>query len=827
MYQTVGHQVIPLYAEATGIPLYRRAIVGGATQHDKDYSHYEPSRPPGTKTGHRDGDGAPDETESMVPLLEAVKAAHSEANALCAGAILSTYQRTRVESVAIRLGLTPLAYLWKFPLLPTPPLSDPAMGADAQLLDDMAAAGLEARIVKVASGGLDDSFLWTNVASPEGKARIARAMRRFGPAESGAVIGEGGEFETLVVDGPSALFRKRIVVAQEDRHVVREGGGSAWLRLQNVRLEDKGLGDDRNETSAVRIPDLLDAKFARVLDVLSSPARDESKPFAAQSSTEIPPIGSLQAHASRKLQHWSFVGRNFDSVTTETQSIVEQIRRRLCQHSLPSSAILSATIVLRRMADFPAINAVYGALFDAPNPPSRVTISCGDALSAAADAGAKIVVYLSVMHTTAAAASSSPLRHRRGLHVQSRSYWAPANIGPYSQAISIPVASLASSSCCCCSTAEADTDAGTRLVTVAGQIPLVPASMALPSPADIIKGTSASELQLQLVLALQHLWRIGAEMGVQWWTSAVAYFPRLVPQPDDAAAAGMEMELEMEMQARAMLAARAWQTAHAATLASSNKGDSGEETEEEEDEGPDLWDRRFNPQYRSYYQGGEQPQQHEPSLAGESLPDRRVLAPAEGAKTAVLPPLFVAEVDELPRGAGVEWHAHFGVAHADPGSVFVRDDVRVSSNPGGREEEEEGQATVSQVIVTTAAGVSFVQTVVAHRFNGDDYEVRGKKSRDYRQMAGAALAQLGVVPGDVSSASEEPAAAVLARYVDARVLSIDQAGEEGRKNGETRLGPVVPCRSLWDAKGERLASVTVYQSVFERSHAIIEKGSDM
>ncbi|SPQ19399.1 02dcdde2-9ca5-42e5-b0a3-c5f0bd9b37f5 [Thermothielavioides terrestris] len=152
MYQTVGHQVVPLYAEATGIPLYRRAIAGGATQPGKEYSHYRRSgepperrspsgftsrsggdarhalgqhddlQEPGDVAGspqhagpeehrHPADDGTapeePDETESMVPLLQAIQKAHPEANALCAGAILSTYQRTRVESVATRLGLTP------------------------------------------------------------------------------------------------------------------------------------------------------------------------------------------------------------------------------------------------------------------------------------------------------------------------------------------------------------------------------------------------------------------------------------------------------------------------------------------------------------------------------------------------------------------------------------------------------------------------------------------------------------------------------------------------------------------------------------------------
>lgn len=38
---------------------------------------------------------------------------HPEVEGLASGAVLSTYQRTRVESVCARLGLTSLAYLWQ------------------------------------------------------------------------------------------------------------------------------------------------------------------------------------------------------------------------------------------------------------------------------------------------------------------------------------------------------------------------------------------------------------------------------------------------------------------------------------------------------------------------------------------------------------------------------------------------------------------------------------------------------------------------------------------------------------------------------------------
>ncbi|CAP64915.1 uncharacterized protein PODANS_1_13060, partial [Podospora anserina S mat+] len=191
MYQTVGHSIIPLYTEATGIPLYRKAISSyGATQRGKDYSHY-------VSTPEEVNERKHDETESMFCLLKGIRQRHPEVNAVCAGAILSTYQRTRVESVAVRLGLTPLAYLWKFPTLPASPGGD-----DGQLLLDMEQAGLEARIIKVASGGLEEGFLWVNVASREGKDKVERGMKKYafgGWLDEGVVIGEGGEFETLVV----------------------------------------------------------------------------------------------------------------------------------------------------------------------------------------------------------------------------------------------------------------------------------------------------------------------------------------------------------------------------------------------------------------------------------------------------------------------------------------------------------------------------------------------------------------------------------------------------------------------------------------------------
>lgn len=188
MYQTIGHSIIPLFEKALGLPLYRHEITGTSVNQNKSYG----------SVGSNQGD----ETESLVPLLTKVKTYHPEVNAVSTGAILSDYQRTRVESVALHLGLTPLSYLWQYPFLGHP--------SPTALLEDMAAVGQDSRIIKVASGGLDSSFLWQNVADPRTTIRLDKSSKRFGSADDGAVLGEGGEYETLAVGGPSPLWRAQI-----------------------------------------------------------------------------------------------------------------------------------------------------------------------------------------------------------------------------------------------------------------------------------------------------------------------------------------------------------------------------------------------------------------------------------------------------------------------------------------------------------------------------------------------------------------------------------------------------------------------------------------
>lgn len=144
MYQSVGTTVPPLIAEAMGLPHYSRVIKGRSVEQGAEYG----SRERGGEGSGREGD----ETEDLTALLKDVlvsrdegsdaQAKHPDATAVASGAILSNYQRLRIEHVCQRLKLTSLAYLWQSEQLP--------------LVARMISSGLEAVLVKVAGVGLGE-----------------------------------------------------------------------------------------------------------------------------------------------------------------------------------------------------------------------------------------------------------------------------------------------------------------------------------------------------------------------------------------------------------------------------------------------------------------------------------------------------------------------------------------------------------------------------------------------------------------------------------------------------------------------------------------------
>jgi len=601
MYQTAGHAVIPMYSEALDLPLYRQEILGSALDQSKDY-HITPESIPfgdGGKVATQDNG---EETESLLPLLERVMGAHPTANAVCTGAILSTYQRTRIESVARRLNLVPLNYLWQYPSLPPP--------SPGGLLDDLAACGFDVRVVKVASGGLNEELLWGNLMDATVRSQVQRGVDKFG----GCVLGEGGEYETLVVDGPRPFWKGRIEVRPEDMRTGRRGGGEAWIRFRKgsgvvLRDDDNKPTNGTEWNKKIRMPGLWDREFEALHSEISqSIIRRTSRNGAWEAKLVV------CKHQSNLTMSNITAPLNGTTAGEQMLTINAKVMDILLEYNISdANSIVFTTILLSTMADFVPVNDAYGRLFTRPNPPARVTVACGNMLPPGVQVMVSFIINLD-------------MASREGLHVQSISYWAPANIGPYSQAISVPLQ-------------QDRTEV--RLVYVAGQIPLVPASMELLQAEEDKKtdvpDTGANLVQRQTCLALQHLWRVGKVMNVSWWTGAIAFIVG-----------------EHTVYEKAMVAWKTWEAVHQVET----WGCSGTVEEDDGFDGLDPWDMRYgglgslaNVQPRS-----------------PSLPDFRRLSDSAWHNA---PHFFAVQVDGLPHSCDIEWQSS-GIAYEDTSTPTAR-----------------------------------------------------------------------------------------------------------------------------------------------------------
>ena len=174
MFQTVGLSILPLIAESLGVDLYEGLIKGTPINQQSTYEQT-----------------LNDETEDLFELLQTVKTKHPDLEGVSVGAILSNYQRVRVEHVCSRLGLTVLAYLWRRP--------------QDKLLDEMVAAQQTSVVIKVAGAGLDpERHLGKSLA------QLRPTLDKLHNLYGSHVCGEGGEFETVTLDSP--LYKQRIVL---------------------------------------------------------------------------------------------------------------------------------------------------------------------------------------------------------------------------------------------------------------------------------------------------------------------------------------------------------------------------------------------------------------------------------------------------------------------------------------------------------------------------------------------------------------------------------------------------------------------------------------
>jgi diphthine-ammonia ligase len=154
-----------------------------------------------------DGEGEGAERRALHDALSAAS------GWVVAGAIASSYQWSRLHSVCFELGRPVFTPLW---------------GKDAhRVVAEEISAGLDIRFVHVSAEPLLPSLLGRRLdaAMLEELERLSAAVRRV------HVAGEGGEFETAVVDAP--FFDRRIDLGSP-RTVSR--GGAHRLVVEHARL---------------------------------------------------------------------------------------------------------------------------------------------------------------------------------------------------------------------------------------------------------------------------------------------------------------------------------------------------------------------------------------------------------------------------------------------------------------------------------------------------------------------------------------------------------------------------------------------------------------
>ena len=178
MYHVPATDLAELAAETIAIPLEEVTVRDGDLGVDE-------STAPGEIPD--DGDSGTRGDAEVQPLEATLRRLDGEIDGGVAGVVLgaveSEFQLGRVEGVCDRLDCDLYAPLWR--------------GDPRELAEAMLEAGFEIRIVEVAAAGLDASWLG-RVLDEDAVDELEALGEKCGVH----LLGEGGEYETLVTDGP-------------------------------------------------------------------------------------------------------------------------------------------------------------------------------------------------------------------------------------------------------------------------------------------------------------------------------------------------------------------------------------------------------------------------------------------------------------------------------------------------------------------------------------------------------------------------------------------------------------------------------------------------
>jgi ABC transporter with metal-binding/Fe-S-binding domain ATP-binding protein len=182
MFHYPNIHLTDLFAQAVGIPLVKAKTTGAKEV----------------------------ELEDLKRLLSKL-----DVEGVVSGAVASEYQKTRVERICQELALKSITPLWH--------------GDPYALLQEIVNEHFETIFVGVYAYGFDASWLG-RVIDSKTIDKLVELNRRY----QISIVGEGGEYETLVLDAP--FFKKKIQLVSTEK--VWEGQ-SGCLRVGEAELAEK------------------------------------------------------------------------------------------------------------------------------------------------------------------------------------------------------------------------------------------------------------------------------------------------------------------------------------------------------------------------------------------------------------------------------------------------------------------------------------------------------------------------------------------------------------------------------------------------------------
>jgi predicted ATP pyrophosphatase (TIGR00289 family) len=182
MFHYPNIRLVDLFSEAVGIPLVKVESSGAKEE----------------------------EVEDLKRLIDRLNV-----EGVVSGAIASTYQKTRIDAVCEQSGLKSIAPLWH-----RDPLS---------ILEEVVDLNFEAIITGVYAYGFTKEWLGKRI-----DVGAIGALEELNKKYGISLVGEGGEYETLVLDGP--IFKKRIEIVEAE--AVWKGQGGSLL-VKKAVLKDK------------------------------------------------------------------------------------------------------------------------------------------------------------------------------------------------------------------------------------------------------------------------------------------------------------------------------------------------------------------------------------------------------------------------------------------------------------------------------------------------------------------------------------------------------------------------------------------------------------